>query len=47
MKALDTNGYFMMPDGSKSSDHKNPKANKKRSKKGEEKPGKAKKQKKE
>ena len=46
MDALDKNGFFMMPDGSKSSEHKNPKS-KKRAKKGEEKPEKAKKQKKE
>lgn len=45
MKKLDTDGFFMMPDGSKSSDHKNPKS-KKRAKKGEDKPGKAKSQKK-
>ena len=45
MSQLDTNGFFMMPDGTKSSEHKNPKAAKKRAKKGEDKPEKAKKQK--
>jgi len=47
MKNLDKNGFFIMPDGTRSCDHKNPKAGKKRAKKGEEKPEKAKKQKKE
>lgn len=41
MKDLDTNGFFNMPDGSKSSDHK-AKA-KKRSKRADDKPEKAKK----
>ena len=45
MQKLDTDGFFIMPDGSRSSDHKNPKAGKKRSKKGMDKPEKAKKQK--
>ena len=46
MDDLDKNGFFMMADGSKSSEHVNPKS-KKRSKKNAEKPVKAKKQKKE
>jgi hypothetical protein len=44
MTSLDTMGYFIMKDGSKSSDHKDPKS-KKRAKKSDEKGGKAKKQK--
>ncbi len=41
MEHLDKNGYFMMADGSKSSDYKEPKS-KKRAQKNEEKPEKAK-----
>ena len=44
MAALDTKGFFIMADGSKSSDHKSTKT-KKRAKKTEGKPEKAKKQK--
>ena len=44
MTSLDTNGYFIMKDGTKSSDHKDPKS-KKRAKKSDDKGGKAKKQK--
>lgn len=45
MAHLDTKGYFLLPDGSKSSEHKA--KSKKRSKKGDDKPEKAKRAKKE
>lgn len=47
MNDLDVKGFFILADGSKSSDHKAAPKAKKRAKKGEEKPEKAKKQKKE